>query len=114
MQVNVEQFGDVAVARVEADYLDASNEEDLRRELAPTLASFRKIVLDLGRIQFMDSRGCGVILSCLKQLAGAGGDLKLCRPTPPVRSVFTMIRLHKICEILDTAEEAVRAFQTGT
>jgi hypothetical protein len=29
----------------------------------------------------------------------------------PVRTVFELIRLHRICEIVNTREDAVRAFQ---
>jgi len=61
----------------------------------------------------VDSRGCGAILSCLKQISPAGGDLKLCRVSPRVRLVFDLIRMHNICEIVNTREEAVQAFQNG-
>ena len=39
-----------------------------------------------------------------------GGDLKLCNVNKIVRMVFDLIRLHRICEILNTKEEAVKAF----
>ena len=72
----------------------------------------RKLVIDLGRLQFVDSRGCGAILSCLKGTTEAGGDLHLCGVTRPVRTVFDFIRLHRICDIFDTKEQAVAAFKT--
>jgi len=111
MQPAVEKVGDVTVVAVNVEQLDASNAEDFCRDMAPVLQESRKLVLDLGRVQFVDSRGCGAILSCLKQLSAAGGDLKLCQVGRPVRTVFELIRLHRICEIVDTREEAVRAFQ---
>ena len=110
MELTVEQIGDVAVVGVNVEQLDASNADDFRQQMAPVLAGCRKLVLDLGRVQFADSRGCGAILSCLKQVAAAGGDLKLCRVTKPVRTVFELIRLHRLCEIVGTREEAVQAF----
>jgi anti-sigma B factor antagonist len=111
MNVIVEQFGDVWVATVAAEALDVSNADDVRTDLEPVLREATKVVLDLSRVGFVDSRGCGVILSCLKQLAGKGGDLKLCRVTPAVRTVFDLIRLHKMCDIHDTREQAVAAFR---
>jgi anti-anti-sigma factor len=111
MQLLIEKFGEVAVAAVNAEHLDASNAEDFKLEISPVLKDFHKLVLDLGRVQFVDSRGCGVILSCLKSTTEAGGDLRLCRVGKSVRTVFDLIRLHRICEILDTKEQCLQAFQ---
>jgi anti-sigma B factor antagonist len=113
MQPGVEIIDGVAVVTVSLEQLDASNADDFRRELGPVLQEHRQVVLDLGRVQFVDSRGCGAIISCLKQLSGVGGDLKLCGASRNVRQVFELIRLHKICEILPSRDEAVRAFHSG-
>jgi anti-sigma B factor antagonist len=111
MQMLVEKFDDVAVVTVHEDTLDASNADDFRRDLEPVLRDSHKLVLDLNRVTFVDSRGCGAILSCLKNVTEAGGDLKLCRLTRPARTVFDLIRLHRICEIVDTKEQAIAAFK---
>jgi anti-sigma B factor antagonist len=111
MQPAVDKIGDVAVVTVNLEQLDASNADDFRRDLAPVLEASHKLVLDLGKLRFIDSRGCGAILSCLKHASAAGGDLKLCQVQSPVRTVFELIRLHRICEIVNTREDAVRAFQ---
>jgi anti-sigma B factor antagonist len=110
MNMLTETFGDVAVVTLTEEQLDASNADDFRQSLAPVLAEHNKLVLDLGRLQFVDSRGCGAILSCLKATTEAGGDLRLCNVTRPVRTVFDFIRLHRICDILDTKDQAVAAF----
>ncbi len=110
MQLTVETVQNVAVVKIHAEQLDASNADDFKREIAPVLAANPRMVLDLGLLQFVDSSGCGAILSCLKTLTGAGGDLKLCGVTRPVRNVFELIRLHRICEIFDARETAVASF----
>jgi anti-sigma B factor antagonist len=111
MPPDVEKIGDVVVVAPNLEQLDASNADDFRRDMAPILQDARKMVLDLTGTQFADSRGCGAILSCLKQLSSVGGDLKICCVSRPVRMVFELIRLHRICEILGTKNEAVRAFE---
>jgi anti-sigma B factor antagonist len=111
MHTVVEQAGDVTVVAVNAEQLDAGNAEDFRQEMAPVLQGCRKLVLDLGEVQFVDSRGCGAILSCLKRVSENGGDLKLCGVAKNVRTVFDLIRLHRICDIRATRDDAVRAFQ---
>lgn len=114
MEAVIEKIGDVAVVALLAEQLDVSNADDFRSEMAPLLAECHKLVLDLGRVQFVDSRGCGAIISCLKHVSAAGGDLKLCQVARPVRTVFELIRLHRICEIFTTRDEAVRAFAVPT
>jgi anti-sigma B factor antagonist len=111
MQTAVEQIGDVTIVTVIEEQLDAGNSDDFRQDLAPVLKDCRKLVLDLGRVQFVDSRGCGAILSCLKQLSANSGDLKLCNVTKYVRTVFDLIRLHKICEIVGSKGEALSSFR---
>jgi len=113
MPLTVDRVGDVAVVAVNVDEFDASNADDFKQEVAPVLQTCSRVVLDLGRVRFVDSSGCGAILSCLKHATSGGGDLKLCRVSRPVRTTFELIRLHRICEIFDTREEAVRAFQGG-
>jgi anti-sigma B factor antagonist len=110
MESVVERVGDVAVATLVSEYLDVSNADAFRSELGLALQDCHKLILDLGHVQFVDSRGCGAIIGCLKQLSAAGGDLKLCQVQPPVRTVFELIRLHRICEITATREEALKNF----
>jgi anti-sigma B factor antagonist len=111
MQPVIETIGDVTIVAVDVEVLDAHNADGFRNSLAPVLKDCRKLVLDLERVKFVDSRGCGAILLCLKHISPAGGDLKLCRVNPPVRMVFDLIRMHNVCEIVNTRQEAVQAFQ---
>jgi anti-sigma B factor antagonist len=110
MRLTVDMVGNVAVVAVNVDSFDASNSNDFKQEIAPVLEQNSRLVLDLGQVQFVDSSGCAAILSCLKQLTAVQGDVKLCQVNKPVRSVFDLIRLHRICDIFGTREEAVQAF----
>jgi len=110
MEFTVTNTGNVAVVEVHVEELDASNADDFRHDMDPVLHAQSRIVLDLNRVQFADSRGCGAILSCLKYLSGVSGDLKICRVNKPVLTVFELIRLHRICEILPDVDDAVKAF----
>jgi anti-sigma B factor antagonist len=110
MEMAVENVSEVAVAVVPVEELDASNVAEFKRDMAPILETQRELVLDLRRLRFVDSSGMGAILSCLRQLSAKGGDLKLCGMTRQVRTVFELVRMHRIFDIHPTQEEAVRAF----
>lgn len=110
MEIAVDHIGDVAVAVLPVDELDAGNAGEFKRDIAPVLEANTKLVVDLSRLRFVDSSGLGAFLSCLRHVNAKGGDLKLCRMSKQVRGVFELVRLHRIFDILGTTEEAVRAF----
>ena len=111
MDIAVENFGAVTIATFHRDELDAGNAQDFKRDIAPVLADNRNVILDLSHLRFVDSSGLGAMLSCLRQLNATGGDLKLCGMSKAVRSVFELVRMHRIFDIYDTREQAVSAFQ---
>lgn len=111
MEPVIEKVGDVTIVAVNADHLDSSNADDFRRNLAAVLQDCRKLVLNLEQVQSIDSRGCGVVISCLKHLSSVGGDLKLCGVGETVRMVFDLIHIDRICEVLGTREDAIKAFK---
>jgi anti-sigma B factor antagonist len=112
MEITVDKIGDVAVAVIPVEELDASNAGDFKRDIAPLLETQTKLVIDLGRLRFVDSSGLGAFISCLRKLNGRGGDLKLCGMSKQVRAVFELVRMHRIFDIFATREEAARAFQS--
>jgi anti-sigma B factor antagonist len=111
MEVTCEKIGDVAVAAVPVEELDASNAGEFKRDLAPVLDANVKLVLDLSRLRFIDSSGLGAFLSCLRRLSAKGGDLKLAGMSKQVRAVFELVRMNRVVDIYGTREEAVRAFE---
>jgi anti-sigma B factor antagonist len=111
MEIAVEKTGDVAVVQIPVEELDASNASELKRDIGPVLDANKKVVLDLSRLRFVDSSGLGAMLSCLRQLTGRGGDLRLAGMSKPVRALFELVRMHRIFDIYATKEEAIRAFQ---
>jgi anti-sigma B factor antagonist len=111
MEIAADKIGNVAVAVIPLDELDASNAGDLKRDIAPILEANTRLVIDLSHLRFVDSSGLGAMLSCLRQVTAKGGNLKLCGMSKQVRATFELVRMHRIFDIFPTREEAVRAFQ---
>jgi anti-sigma B factor antagonist len=111
VDITTDKLDDVTVVTVQADSLDASNATEFKRCVTATVGPKAKIILDLNRVQFIDSTGCGAILSYLRQLNPVGGDVKLCAVSRPVRSLFELVRMHKILDIFNTRDEAVKAYR---
>jgi anti-sigma B factor antagonist len=111
MQMTVEKIREITIVQLPGEQLDASNAKEFKREIAPILAGASKLVFDLGQLRFVDSSGLGAILSCLRQVNSAGGELRLCGLSKPVRALFELVRMHRIFDISDTRDDAIRTMQ---
>ena len=110
MLASLEREGEILIITLEGPHLDAGRSRELRSELEPLLENGSKVVFDLGRLDFVDSSGLGVILSSLRRVNGEGGDLKLCSVRPEVRSILELVRLHRVVELFERRDDAIAAF----
>ncbi len=111
MTLNTNIIDGVTIVVVPGPNLDSGNADEFKIAVAPVLAQAGKVVFDLGDLEFVDSSGLGSFLTCLRQLNATGGDLKLCRMRKPVRTLFELVRMHRVFDILGTPAEAVAAFK---
>ena len=63
------------------------------------------------QVTFVDSAGLGAILSLFRKLNAQGGELKLCSVAGPVRLLFQLVRFHRVFDIFNTRDEAIKAYQ---
>jgi anti-sigma B factor antagonist len=110
MDLQVEKVDNVTVITVNAEFLDASNSREFKNQIGPALASVKHLVLDLHRVQFVDSTGLAAILTCLKQLSVQGGEMKICQITNPVRALFDLVKMGRIVEVHKTRADALAGF----
>lgn len=66
------------------------------------------LVLDLGKVNFIDSTGLGAILGVLKRMP-KGSDLAICGVTSSVFSMFKLTRMDRVFTICKTVDDAVTA-----
>lgn len=68
------------------------------------------IVLDLSSVDYMSSAGLREIVSSLKKVKRATGDLRLAQPSDRVREVLEMAGLDTIFRIFPSQAEAVGSY----
>lgn len=110
--MTTEHHGAVVVLSPDVDHLDSSNYTAVREEVEAATADRTRVVLDMGRVRFVDSAGLGAILSIMRRLGERGGTLKIAAVTPSVEQLFDLVRLKRIIDIYPTSEDAVGAFQS--
>ena len=71
----------------------------------------RKVVIDLSKVEWMNSTGLGILISGLTTLRNNGGELKLAGITEKIESLLTITKLITVFENYDSVEDAVKSFQ---
>lgn len=102
----------ILIITPEGASLDVHSASSFKDQLVEFLEQkpFKDVVLDLHELQFIDSSGLGSLLSLLRTVQRKGGRLKLASITKPVRTTLELVSMHKIFEIFNTTDEAVRSF----
>jgi anti-sigma B factor antagonist len=73
-------------------------------------AGKKKIVLNLARVDFIDSSGVGELVSSFTAVRNAGGDLKLHSLSKKVHDVLHVTKLYTVFDIKDDEFTAVKSF----
>lgn len=89
--------------------VDVYTSIDLKKELSKLIdADKNKLIIDLLKVNYMDSSGLGVLVALLKQIKKKGGTLKLVNLPVSVKKIFDLTRLTKFFDIYETLEEATK------
>jgi anti-anti-sigma factor len=106
---NVSCSDGVTVVEIEGRF-DAVSAPQIKAELHKLIeGGSTRMVISLGRMDFIDSAGLGVLVSCLRRAAAEGGDLRLAEVPPFCRSIFELTRLTRVFDVTESAERAIRA-----
>ena len=106
MQLTSVKNSGIDVITVEADRIDAAVAIQFKDRMREALSEASgRMVLNLEKVEFIDSSGLGAIVAAMKLLP-SGAKLELAGLTPAVDKVFRMTRMDSIFQIHQTAEAA--------
>lgn len=107
MQFSTDAVGtDIAVIRGEGR-LNMVSAPALKEAVRDAIDTQRvRVVVDLSRVEFMDSSGLGALVGALKNAREAGGDLRIVAPSRQVAMVLHLSNLDRILVEHASVEEA--------
>lgn len=70
------------------------------------------ILLDMGKVEFMDSSGLGALVSMLKYM-GCEKKFEIASLTPMVEKVFKLTRMDEVFQVYPSAVEAFQTHQNS-
>jgi len=68
------------------------------------------VVIDLSKVDWMNSTGLGILIAGLTTLRDNRGDLKLACVTEKIQSLLTITKLITVFEAYDTVDQAAASF----
>jgi len=69
-----------------------------------------QVVLNLAKLNYMDSSGLGEMVSCYSRVRKAGGSIRLAQTTARIQDLLTLTRLVTIFDSYETEELALASF----
>ncbi|MEW5702930.1 MAG: STAS domain-containing protein [Candidatus Zixiibacteriota bacterium] len=69
-----------------------------------------RVVIDLSKVDWMNSTGLGILIAGLTTLRDNHGDLKLASVTEKIQSLLTITKLITVFEAYDTVDQAIASF----
>ncbi len=86
--------------------------ESFRDDLHKLIEAGKKeVIVDLGKVTFMNSSGLGLIIGGLTTMKNAGGDLKICQADKRIESLLMVTQLISVFDHYRTLDEAIKAYE---
>lgn len=93
--------------------MDQSQSEELIEHLDRSIdGGHKKIILDLGGLDYMNSTGLNTVISVMNKAKKAEGSAVLCNLNQTVRQLFSVTKLDSVFKIVDSHEAAVSELQS--
>jgi anti-sigma B factor antagonist len=114
MALKIEEQYKSVVLHLDGKLMGGPFGEEMNKTLHNLLDEGKKqVVVDLGKVGFVNSSGLGILISGLTTMRNGGGDLKLAGITSKVEGLLSITKLNKIFEQFPTVESALKSFEKG-
>jgi len=111
MKIKLRDVYDVTILDLSGDITIGKGDVELRKEIADLVTQDRKkILLNMKKVQFIDSSGIGEIVRSITTVQKNDGQLKLLNLESKVRDLFTITRLITVFESFENEKEALNSF----
>jgi anti-anti-sigma factor len=66
----------------------------------------KKVILDITGLDYVDSSGVGMLVSCLTNVKKAGGDMKVVGANQRIKRIFSMTGIDGLLQMFATVNDA--------
>ncbi len=112
LTMEVQREDEVDVIRLRGE-LDVATASQLKDAVMPLAEAGHHIAISLTHLDFMDSRGIGVLVAATRASREAGGDLAIAVPSRAHRHSIEVLKLDTFLTLTDDEAQAIAAVTGG-
>ncbi len=111
MELDIHEARGVTVLALQGQITMGEGDIALREAVSDLLETgTRNIIIDLGKVTFIDSFGIGQLIGCFVTVTNQGGLLKLCDLSSRMSSILQITKLNTVFEVYPSEAEAMDSF----
>jgi anti-sigma B factor antagonist len=112
MQIEQRVNGDIAIMSIVGDITLSKGGDVLLKDKVQSLLQqgHRKLLLDMGRVSYVDSAGLGQLVQVYATTSHLGGSLKLLNLTKRLKDLLVLTKLLTVFDAYDSEDAAVASF----
>jgi anti-sigma B factor antagonist len=112
MKFSTRKIGDVIIVDVEGKILLGEGDIEIKQTVDRFLKQgYKKILLNLAKVPYLDSAGLGEIIRCFTTLRKNGGDFKLLSPNERIVDLLSITKLLDVFDCFDNESSAMMSFE---
>jgi len=112
IQADIKNEKGVVVLSIKDKEINHNNSASLKEKIFLEIADGnKKIVLNLQKVEEMDSSGLGALLFGKRQASNAGGNIVLVSVSPAVQSLLRIAQLTRVFDTFESVKDALKSFK---
>jgi len=111
MNIHQREHEGVVILDIDGKSIGGPDSEIFQAQIQALLdAGKKQVLVNLEKVNWINSTGIGILISGYSVLDKQGGKLKLVHVSERIHNVLKITRLNTIFEYYETEDEAVRSF----
>jgi anti-sigma B factor antagonist len=111
MKITQDESGAVSILRLNGKLMGGPDSDVFQKLVKDLVERGRTdILVDMGKVSWVNSTGLGILISGYTTLKNAGGTLKLVGVNKRIDQIFMVTKLHTIFETFDEEARALSSF----
>jgi anti-sigma B factor antagonist len=101
----------LAILNMDGKLVDKAEAVEISVEIDEELAEgTSKFVIDLSRLEYMNSTGLNILINLMNKSRNAGGEAVIVGVKPRIMALFAVTKLNSVFTMRDTLQEAIAFF----
>jgi len=111
MEISRRQVGEVLILDCKGKIVLGEGTMTVRNTVRDILTNYKKIILNLADVNYMDSSGIGELVSTYTTATNAGAQLKLLNLTKKIEQLLAITKLLTVFQVFEDEKAAIASFQ---